>query len=1082
MRRIVIVLVVACFCSFFVLLLSIDRHSDQELHCSPAGLMCLRANKRTKYAETAPQSLLSDAAPRAAAPTATTSKQRQQQDKQPASRRPQEEDAPWRLSVRTLLRNHISLRYLQTNNRRGSTLLLRALTCPDRARRGRAGASVRKSGKEREGGRWQGTAHPSDVTERRPAFVLTEQATGFNGQEIVGRFRFLNRSKAASINSRNDVKEADERNERQQVMVRTSRNGAPSANVDALDNLNLDDMFADEGDALFDGLDMDLGNMDDLAVAGGADGGGGASADGGAASAANLGLGAANAPRPPSSSAKGGDDDDESATGTRKRRKTKRKIKTPVLYEDDDDYVEESTKKKKRKTSAKAAAAAPSVASSAASSVTSTTKKKKKTGKAAKAAAAAAAASTAGTGPAKGPGSATKGKGAKGRAASVAMPPPGGRATSGGVAAAGQFGGRMKRGGASSISFPVSSPSRTSTKGKSSSVTGAASAVQRAAAAAAAGNNLAQIQATHPGLSQSTYCGMMPSNTLFYPFMPQLPDEAAFKHRKVVGQIDRLHTAFMNYTSINSSATPPAGIVAAKEYEPIFRLIQEAMKDDKPSAAAADAASNSQETPPSPGDVVGILRKMVAGFDKTRLAADLLAVCALLKRQHDFMKQNMSNMEQWCKSHLPDSEYQSVYAPPKSKKKAVEAPMLLQPRPSVLLSLKRSDVRIRIICTGYKESSKSKALVARLPPPFGGVDVSARPVKAAPTKTKKRKLSTASAAPVVAVVVPTAAPTAPAVPVAPKPLTYVDMKPAKRRKNMADLIARTARELEAKYLQRFDDQRQVLDRQQSDMRKLVEDDKLQVIHTTGMWKWFEKSGYFGRLTDSDIRWRLDGIISPDARTAASSRPSVVLKERHQPSGPDGDGEVVNSSSLVERLQSLLVDVDCSDDDDDGDDDTNASQGSDSDYLYDDDGDDALPAPSLSVVDMKDLTPDERLYLHLRSVGLVQSTALANIESKPPSDTALQGLKGEQDEATDELGDLISSMIADLSKVNDFNNRRTGFLESLAQAYLLSDGGPGKKAEEAALISKCQQLLKKNKDSKKNGKAKSAKNDDLALPW
>ena len=46
-------------------------------------------------------------------------------------------------------------------------------------------------------------------------------------------------------------------------MARTSRNGAP--NVDALDNLNLDDMFADGGDDLFDGLDMDLGNLDDIA-------------------------------------------------------------------------------------------------------------------------------------------------------------------------------------------------------------------------------------------------------------------------------------------------------------------------------------------------------------------------------------------------------------------------------------------------------------------------------------------------------------------------------------------------------------------------------------------------------------------------------------------------------------------------------------------------------------------------------------------------------------------------------------------------------------------------------------------------
>ena len=44
-------------------------------------------------------------------------------------------------------------------------------------------------------------------------------------------------------------------------MTRTSQNGAPTASFDALDNIGIYDMFAEDGDDLFDGLDIDLQEM-----------------------------------------------------------------------------------------------------------------------------------------------------------------------------------------------------------------------------------------------------------------------------------------------------------------------------------------------------------------------------------------------------------------------------------------------------------------------------------------------------------------------------------------------------------------------------------------------------------------------------------------------------------------------------------------------------------------------------------------------------------------------------------------------------------------------------------------------------
>jgi hypothetical protein len=127
-------------------------------------------------------------------------------------------------------------------------------------------------------------------------------------------------------------------------MVRTSKNQPSSLDAGALDDLDLDDMFADDGDMLFEGLDIQLEGMGDIIT---------------------------------TESKQKGPKVDATAT-TPKRRKTKRKSKTPVAFGDeDDDYVEEQQPKKKRKSSAKSgkAVAAPPPAPIAAT--TTTTKKKK---------------------------------------------------------------------------------------------------------------------------------------------------------------------------------------------------------------------------------------------------------------------------------------------------------------------------------------------------------------------------------------------------------------------------------------------------------------------------------------------------------------------------------------------------------------------------------------------------------------------------------------------------------------------------------------------------------------------------------
>jgi len=793
-------------------------------------------------------------------------------------------------------------------------------------------------------------------------------------------------------------------------MARTSRNGAPAANVDALDNLNLDDMFADEGDALFDGLDIDLGNMDDLA---------GASSEAKSSAAAPIHPPAPSASSPPEA-------DDGSST---KRRKTKRKIKTPMLYEDEDDEYEEPKKKKKR----------------AASKVTS---KKKSTTKSSIAVAAAAAATVdvtnvvAASAPPKAKG--------KARAASVSMPPP--TARSGTVAAAGQFGGRQKRG--TSVVLPKMSKNRALPMGDGSRPARATS-VQLP-------TSMSQIYATHPGLQQGPFCGILPSNTLFYPFMPQLPSEPSFKHKKVVPAIDRIHTSFMSYLSAPPGKPPTgAGVIPATESDPIFELMAEAFKDEKPSA---DGSSNANDKNVTVGNAIGSLRRTISMFDRNNLAGDLLAVCALLKRQHDFLKQNAANMEKWCKGHLSEQDYASVYLPPKQKAKRKAGDLL--GAKSVLSTFKVREIKVLITCYGFKEP-KSGPPIATLPSSV------VSDVNEAPSKAKKRKLAAGTTAKDATEASSPAAAT-PTTPATKHVVQYSEMRPVRRRKHVTDLISRTARDLESKYLQRLEDQKQLLDRQQNDLRKLVDEDKVIMPHTTGMWRWLEKSGHFGPIDDSNLQWRLEDNYSPDSQLAKSIRPSGVLKDPEE-GRPKVDES--NKTTVIQRLQSLLLVADDDENDDE-------SETSNDDHLYDNDGE----WWGDKVLDLSSLSGDERSFVHLCSIGLVESSQLSKQKAKRelitlarPSTKFLSDKKDGAKLPEDELGEIVQAMVSDLNQLNTLNMKRAGFIEEMARAEQQSEADSKR---EAILIAKCQQLMRKTKEMKaKHGKVKSsAKNDELALPW
>jgi hypothetical protein len=808
-------------------------------------------------------------------------------------------------------------------------------------------------------------------------------------------------------------------------MARTSRGGAPAQSFDALDNIDIDDMFAD--DALFDGMELGLEPMGDIA---------------------DLGNSAAEA-----QAAAGGEENSESNAASAgeelpKRRKTKRKLKPTILAGDEDESNEPPSKKKRR-------AAKPVPA-------------KKKVAK---------------KEDAKPELSKTKGK-----VKSVVTPVPVQRAASssgtstgtmsqGNVAAAGQFGGRQKRG---HFALPLSraTSDKLKTKAGKVSLKPSTSAVI-APAPGSSGEKKKQKKATSttvtvpisapppapapekpaafvPPYPQTTFCGLTESSALFYPFMPALPSEPSVKNRKQYPVIDRIHSSFTSY--INTTTNVPKGTNSAG-LESIYQLMHDTItKDMTPTTGQANSVEALDQKKAAISNAIVSLRKTVAGMEKPKLAADLFSVCHLLKRQYDFLQQNLANMENWCKNNFSEAEYSQTYGTPEGAKKQKETAAA----ESIFANLKTPVVKVKIKCSGFKEPKLSGPVFAFLPRYIVG-GPSAVPEQAKEKKvTKKRKSSTMDTS---------STATAKATPQAATPdkedmwKTYSTLRPSKRRQVIADDVALTAKQLEASCISRTLSRCQAIERRHFELKKLVEEDEMAAIHTAAMWEYTNKAGYFSGFTGESLNDTLRSVWAPAvafdlARDVTSSSLPSFSRMQDKDRG---------TKSFFDGLQSLLVEEDDGEEDDD------------EDSVFDEEFDEVYPPidstarSSIKLADLSGLSLDERAYAHLRSAGLledsqVQDSWLRNVSSSSDNKGELEG--------------FIKRMSIDLLRLCSNNNARTSLLEGVATTFhARSKAAALKAAEETSSIAKCQQLLKRKNDSKlKLSKPKVASKEEYALPW
>jgi hypothetical protein len=850
-------------------------------------------------------------------------------------------------------------------------------------------------------------------------------------------------------------------------MVRTSRSSVATTVAPAsMDDIDLDVMFAADGDALFEGLDIDL-DMDDITSGGGKNGTLDTSST---SNTPTYSRGVVS--RPPSQTRPKSPQDINGHDGlSHTRRKTKRKAKTPAFFEDeDDDYDELPANKKKRK---------PNTGTTVPSKKRPTAKIKQ---------------DDASTVLVKPPAATSKSKSKSSKTASAGMPPPlarngpwlptssssGNSSNTGSqnVATVGQFGNRQKRpSGTLFPSLPKSAsvavaPNHGGRMINKLPLARSVSETSIKSKASAQSKKWTEMQI------ESSYCGLKPSSTHFYPFMPALPLEPVLKSRKLFGSVDRIHTSLVSYIHPHPHTTPQnsSGIVPAKEIEPLFHLLREAFKEEK-----VGANTSRLETI---GISIAELRKTIAGMDTNQIAIDWYGVCGLLQRQHDFLKQNCENMEKWCHDNFSKEDYAEVYVPSTDNRKDnhVVAPI------SVLKTFTKREIKVKIASAGLKDAKMPAFAIALLPPQYLPNEIIPPEWKEIKTTTAKKKTHSVSDS--AQQDGRSSDLTAQSSKLKPsQPLSYANMKPPRRRRNVAEMIARSARELSKAHSLRTETRRRTIERREVELQKYASDNTF-VIHTAGMWKWIELSGFFGDVPMSEIQDRLQYVhpkhipVSDDAvdRSTLINQPQIV-------SAP-GEGVHANieKETVFDRLQSLLIEIDSNDSNDIDE------------RLEDLEIEETHEVCNVvEYVDISALTLEERSCLVLRSFGFSDLftsddnciVRLHENKMRPKllrgADTQLKNGQNRQEtrneQVCDNLDDVIATMNSELAHVEELNSGRIRHLKSVSSRYQLSKQNDQQKSDcEARLIAKYQLLMRKSKEQKAKFGATVKKDDSLALPW
>lgn len=238
---------------------------------------------------------------------------------------------------------------------------------------------------------------------------------------------------------------------------------------------------------------------------------------------------------------------------------------------------------------------------------------------------------------------------------------------------------------------------------------------------------------------------------------------------------------------------------------------------------------------------------------------------------------------------------------------------------------------------------------------------------------------------------------------------------------------------------------------------------VEIMHDTnivGLWKWLESTGYFKEIKKEDICDALESVRAAssnvddsieDGKLWGVMMPPANVKTKAQNENPNQ----IEQSPLFDRLQSLLVEVDGSDEF--GDDELLAN-------LPPYTKDQMLHGPYYTessndeVLDVSQLSLDQRAYLQLRAAGLVSVSAIP-----PETPYGVVGKDSSSLATNTSVDSVIEKMKSDLSKLQSINNTASTELQSVALSHLTESSKRQKLTHEQDLILAKYNELKEEKN-------------------
>ena len=325
------------------------------------------------------------------------------------------------------------------------------------------------------------------------------------------------------------------------------------------------------------------------------------------------------------------------------------------------------------------------------------------------------------------------------------------------------------------------------------------------------------------------------------------------------------------------------------------------------------------------------------------------------------------------------------------------------------------------------------------------------------------------------------------------------ISPAQRRELLAGEISSTLSRLENARLTKQWAKARKLQAQMKELQSVYKDD-IDIVpdmcNTIGMWRWMEHTNFFKDIDgEGEVYQELEDCLHEAKEEQLFESKSILeegalwgstgLLEKRRVSTTTLDGSEGNKedtdrvnddiepSPLFDRLQSLLVEIDGSSDDeeDDDDDDVIAS-------LPEFSPDQFINGPAggnnesnNGMIDVSALTLDQRTYIQLCAVGLIDATM-------PPSSALKAAAASTSDKEDGESIDLIlNKMKMRLSNLQSSNMEVTALQRKALLHVKQAPDRKQKERDEDVVLAKYKQMQKEQKDEKKRSSSRARAGSD-----